>query len=414
MKADLDKLMEKRGLDALVISGSLTDNNALLYMVGKAGVSHATVVKKRGSDPILFHGVMEREEAAKSGLRTADYYDVGFLDIVKEIKDPFEQQLALYQNIFEREEVSGTVGFYGRGITGPYFNPSESGQSYEILKALDERLDHITPAGDKGPSLFQEAFATKDEDEFERLKSVAERTVATFDDTIKFLQSHAVQEGQLIKKEGSPLTVGDVKAHIFLKLAERGLECPDLIFAPGRDGGIPHSRGEDDTLIKIGVPIVYDLFPREMGGGYHHDMTRTICLGFAPKEVEDAYNDVLQCFKAVVSSIKAGEPAGIYQKMTCEFFESRGHPTINNTPGTSDGYIHSLGHGLGLEIHGLPRISERADDTLEQGHVFTVEPGLYYPDKGFGIRIEDVMYFGPDNKAHALTRYSKDLVVPVG
>lgn len=405
MKADLDKLMEERGLDAMVISGPLSGNNPLLYMVGTAGVSHATVVKKRGSDPLLLHGLMEREEATKSGLRMADYNDVGWLDILQETRDPFEQRVLLMQAILQHEDVSGTVGFYGLG---------DVGQNYMFLKALDERLEHISVTGDKGPSLFEQAFATKDDDEFERLKSVAERTVATFDDSIKFLQSHAVQEGQLIKKDGKPLTVGDVKAFVNVRLAERGLECPDMIFAPGRDGGIPHSRGEDDTLIKIGVPIVYDLFPREAGGGYHHDMTRTFCLGFAPKEVEEAYNDVLQCFKAVVGSIKAGESAGVYQKMTCEFFESRGHPTINNTPGTSDGYIHSLGHGLGLEIHGLPRISDRADDVLEHGHVFTIEPGLYYPERGFGIRIEDVMYFGPDSKTHSLTRYSKELVVPVG
>ena len=123
----------------------------------------------------------------------------------------------------------------------------------------------------------------------------------------------------------------------------------------------------------------------------------------------------MACFEMVVSEMKTGEKAGRYQTMTCEFFEERGHPTIKSTPGTEEGYVHSLGHGLGLELHGHPRLSDMTgDDVFEKGNVFTVEPGLYYPEKGYGIRVEDVMYFDDDGKLHSLTDYPKDLVIPLG
>jgi Xaa-Pro aminopeptidase len=406
LKSDIDRLMQERGFDALVVTGPSGENLPLQYLGNGAKITSGTIIKKRGETPLLLHGSMEREEAARSGLPTADFNDFGLMKALKETKDRFQASLIMYQNAFEELGVEGTVAFYGRG---------DVGRSHMLLQALGEMLPHIDLVGETGVSLFEAAFATKDSDEFERIKSVAGRTTETMGETIYHLQRHAVQEKRLVQPDGKPLTIGDVKNFIALKLAERGLEAPEeVIFAQGRDGGIPHSRGDDDAPVEIGIPIVFDLFPREAGGGYYHDMTRTICLGFASDEVTAAYNDVMQCFKAVVSSLSAGQSAGDYQAMACEFFEARGHPTIKSNPGTQEGYVHSLGHGVGLELHGYPRLSDVAsDDVFEPGNVFTVEPGLYYPDRGYGIRIEDVMYFGDDGKAHSLTRFSKDLVIPI-
>ena len=83
-------------------------------------------------------------------------------------------------------------------------------------------------------------------------------------------------------------------------------------------------------------------------------------------------------------------------------------------PSTQEGYVHSLGHGVGLEIHSRPRFSSVSEETIQAGHVFTIEPGLYYPDRGFGIRIEDTYYVDSDGSIHSLTPFPKDLVIPVG
>lgn len=407
MKADIDRLMEARGFDAIVVTGPAGENLALQYLGNGAKISGGTILKKRGQTPLLIHGSMEREEAARSGLATADFNEFGLLDALKETGDRFKASLAVFQNLFESQGVEGRVAFYGRG---------DVGRSYMLLQALKEALPGLEIVGETGTSLFEEAFATKDDGEFARLKSVAERTVATMQDTVDFLRGHAVQEQKLVRADGKPLTIGDVRRFIMVRLAERGLEAPDdLIFAQGRDGGIPHSCGDDEAPVELGLPIVYDLFPREAGGGYYHDMTRTFCLGYASEEVEQAYNEVLECFETVVKAMRVGEPAGSYQTMACEFFEERGHPTVKSTPGTQEGYVHSLGHGVGLELHGRPRLSDTAnDDVFQPGNVFTVEPGLYYPERGFGIRIEDVMYFGDDGEPRSLTDFPKNLVVALG
>ena len=161
--------------------------------------------------------------------------------------------------------------------------------------------------------------------------------------------------------------------------------------------------------------VVYDIFPCEAGGGYFFDMTRTFCLGYAPPEVEKAYQDVYDCVEKLIAAYKVGTETRKYQQMTCEFFESRGHPTIATDTKTEQGYVHSVGHGLGLWVHEEPRFSDVPSNTdvLQPGHVFTVEPGLYYPERGYGIRIEDVIWIDPDGVIHDLTDFSKELVINV-
>jgi Xaa-Pro aminopeptidase len=98
----------------------------------------------------------------------------------------------------------------------------------------------------------------------------------------------------------------------------------------------------------------------------------------------------------------------------CELFEKRGHETLRTNPQVRNGYVHSLGHGVGLEIHERPTLSDYPgnDDTLEPGAVFTFEPGLYYPDKGgWGMRIEDIYRVTDDGRIENMTNYPRDLVL---
>jgi Xaa-Pro aminopeptidase len=101
------------------------------------------------------------------------------------------------------------------------------------------------------------------------------------------------------------------------------------------------------------------------------------------------------------------------QQITCEFFEERGYTTIATDPKTEEGYVHSIGHGLGLAVHEEPFFSDVPSNTqvLEAGHVFTVEPGLYYPERGYGVRIEDVVWIDEQGKVINLTELPYELVV---
>jgi Xaa-Pro aminopeptidase len=96
-------------------------------------------------------------------------------------------------------------------------------------------------------------------------------------------------------------------------------------------------------------------------------------------------------------------------------FSSHGHPTIKEDPKTQQGYVHSLGHGIGLNVHERPWSGVTSDDKdyLLPGTVFTIEPGLYYPDKGMGVRIEDSFWTRPDGKIELLADYPRDLILPI-
>lgn len=406
MKSDLDRLMTTRGLDAIVVMGSALENHALRYMTNSAKISQGIVIKRRDQQPILICGPMERDEAAKSGMTIATFNDFNLYELTLETGSSFEAQLRMLAAIFERYGVSGTVSFYGLG---------DPGRSFMMLTRLGEMLPDVTITGETETTIFDEAYATKDTDELAAIKSVAERANTVMGEVVTFLKGHAVQDDRLVKPGGEPLTIGDVKRFVRERLLTHELEeGEDTIFAIGRDAGVPHSRGENSDRLRLGQSIIFDLFPRGLGSGYFHDMTRTFCLGYAPPEVNRIYDEVMACFQAVVAALQVGQSCSKYQEMTCAFFEVRGYPTIKSTPNTLEGYIHSVGHGLGLEIHARPRLSTVSQDMLQIGHVFTIEPGLYFPEKGYGARIEDTFYVDEDGKFHSLSSYSKELVIVVG
>ncbi len=405
MKQDLDHLMEERGLDAAVITGGMYGNPAMYYMVNGADVSGGYVIKKRDETPVLIHSPIERQGAADSGLVTVKMNKYDYVGILRETGDRLTAAVELYRRIFADLGVSGKVGFYGNG---------DLGRAWRMLDALDAQLDDIEVYGDFDVTLIDDARATKDADEAERLREIGRRTCEIVGHTVEFLKSHQVKDEVLVQTDGTPLTVGRVHKEINRFIAEQRLEDPEgFIFAIGGDAGIPHSRGRAEDIITLGKTIVYDIYPCEAGGGYFFDMTRTFCLGYAPPEVEKAYQDVYDCVEKLIAAYAVGAEARSYQQMTCEFFESRGYATVASDPKTEEGYVHSIGHGLGLAVHEEPFFSDVPANTslLRPGHVFTVEPGLYYPERGYGIRIEDVIWIAPDGAVHNLTDFSKELVI---
>jgi Xaa-Pro aminopeptidase len=212
------------------------------------------------------------------------------------------------------------------------------------------------------------------------------------------------------------LTIGEVKRRINLWLAMRGAENPEgTIFAVGRDAGVPHSAGNDRAPVETGKAIVFDIFPCESGGGYFYDFTRTWCVGHAPDDVLRAFEDVQAVQQEMVAGLRAGAVFHDYQRRACEAFEARGHPTVLGTPGTTQGYVHSLGHGVGLAVQEKPAsgYTEHDADLLQPGSVVTVEPGLYYPERGFGVRIEDTVWIRPDGTPEVLADFPRDLLLKV-
>jgi Xaa-Pro aminopeptidase len=410
MKTDLDRLMRERNIDAILVTGPAQHNPAMYYMTGGGHLTGADLIKPCGAEPMLFYNPMERDEAAASGLKTKNLVDYNWNEFLEQVEGDTVKALALrYRAMLAEQGVrSGRLAVYGKG---------EVGAHYAIFSALQAAMPDLEIVGETSRnSLMLEAMATKDKAEIERIRKMGVITTAVVGQVAEFLTSHRVKDEVLVKADGQPLTIGDVKGKINLWLAEKGAENPEgTIFAIGRDAGVPHSTGNPVDSLRLGQTIVFDIFPCEAGGGYFYDFTRTWCLGYAPDEVQALYEDVYATYQTVMSELKVNTAFKDYQDRTCELFEAQGHPTIAEDTSIQEGYVHSLGHGLGLNVHEAPWSGSGATekDVLAPGGVFTIEPGLYYPSRGMGCRLEDTVAVMPDGSFEILAEYPLDLVLPV-
>ncbi|HSM70990.1 MAG TPA: M24 family metallopeptidase, partial [Anaerolineales bacterium] len=395
MKSDLDALMEASNFDALVVFGNAEHNPPMYYMTGGGHVSHAVLIKKRGEGAVLYHGDMERDEAAKSGLKCVPFSTFKFDELLEKADKDHELANAMRLELMFKDAgvTSGRVGVYGTYDVGAVF---------ELLTAVQKLMPEIEFIGERrDDSVFLRAMETKDESEVERIRRMGVVATEVVGAVRDYLTSCDVSDDEvLLKEDGTPLTVGDVHKRIKLWVAERGAELPSgFIFAIGRDAGVPHSSGNPDDLMQLGKTIIFDLYPAEAGGGYYFDFTRTWSLGYATPEAQELYNQVKEIFDELNDNFDLNASFKEYQRMTCEYFESKGHKSPLNTKTPQDGYVHSLGHGVGLNIHERPFSGLLADDQrLAAGVVITSEPGLYYPEKGMGFRIEDTLWVRPDGK----------------
>lgn len=408
MKSDLDSLMTAQDLEGILITGPAQHNPPMVYMAGQVHMT-GDLIKKRGAAPVLFCNPMEREEAARTGLQTRNLADYPMKDLLQQANGNTAVALAMrYKLMLEDIGInSGRVALYGR---------IDSGASYAMYSVLQQIMPEVTLVGEYDNSTLLQARETKDESEIDRIRHMGKVTTTVVGQVAEFLSSHRARKGVLVKKNGEPVTIGDVKTRINLWLAELDAEAPEgVIFAIGRDAGVPHSSGTAIDPLRLGQSIVFDIFPCERGGGYYYDFTRTWSLGYAPDELVSLYETVLQAYNQVMESIEPGAAGGSYQKLVCDLFEAAGHPTIQSDPKTTTGYVHGLGHGVGLQVHERPVLGSRSTDkdVIKPGVVFTVEPGLYYPEQGMGVRLEDTVCIRPAGQAEILASYPLDLVIPV-
>lgn len=409
MRSDLDRLMNEYYLDAIVVISDETPNTFRDYLTGRAK-AHGNIFKKRGEQAVIVVSGMEVDEAAKSGLRVMTYHDFDFATLYNQFGDqPARFRRELFLNFFRKLGIRGRVGFYGTAAVSNFLP--------NLLALIESDLEITLAQDEDALALFSRMYETKDAVEIAALQDVARLTCEVVRRAWSFLSSHYACDDAIgspvVNESGEPLTIGAVRRFIQAQEAALGLEdSKGFIFAQGRDAGVPHSVGEDSDVLEVGRSIVFDIFPRG-ASGYYHDMTRTWCLGRAAEDVQAAYDDVMRAFHMVMDALKVGEPTSRYQVMVLDYFEGRGHATQRSKPGTMDGYVHSLGHGIGLNVHEAPTFGEKSKHVLQIGNAFTVEPGLYYPERGYGVRVEDSVYIDESGAVQRLTDFPYDLVVPL-
>ena len=163
------------------------------------------------------------------------------------------------------------------------------------------------------------------------------------------------------------------------------------IVAGGLQAADPHESGSGP--LRTGQTIVADIFPRSIKTGYWGDMTRTFHHGRLSPELRRMLDTVKEAQTLGIAAVRPGVSGASVHAAVREFFDLKGFKTGRDASGRPYGFIHSTGHGVGLDIHEEPRLSP-SGSLLRPGMVVTVEPGLYYPGIG-GVRIEDTVLVVP-------------------
>lgn len=171
----------------------------------------------------------------------------------------------------------------------------------------------------------------------------------------------------------------------------------DVIVASGARGSLPHGTASDKPLrnrefITLDFGCLYN--------GYHSDMTRTVCLGSPTAEMRKVYRIVADAQQRGCDAVRAGIEARKVDGVSRRMIANAGYGKF---------FGHSLGHGVGLDIHELPRVAPKSADVLKEGNVITIEPGIYLPGR-FGIRIEDTVIVRTAG-CDLLTGSPKELIV---
>ncbi|MBI4086052.1 MAG: aminopeptidase P family protein [Candidatus Liptonbacteria bacterium] len=287
-----------------------------------------------------------------------------------------------------------------------------------LLKTYCERSEAVSVPEDfplsmadflraKGISLtvqnpFYPERAVKNSDEISLMKEAAKRTMKIFEKIEEILKEAAI-EGEYIKYNGEILTSELLKKETAMEMARQELiDSEGIIISSGQHSAIPHHPGTG--LIKAGSPIVCDIFPKSKISGYFSDISRTYVKGVPSKEISAMFNAVLRAQEAGIKKVRAGVPAKEIHNACAASLKESGFETSEK-----GGFMHSAGHGVGLEVHERPTVGPNSKAILETGNIITIEPGLYYPEFG-GVRIED-MFLVTETGAICLTEYTRKLVI---
>ena len=261
---------------------------------------------------------------------------------------------------------------------------------------LQERGYSLKPKRDP----FYEQRVVKTAEEVRHIEDAQQATEEAVAAAHALLRRTEIKDEQLWL-DGALVTSERIKKLINVKLMERDCIAQHTIVAGGEQACDPHNEGSGP--LPAHRSIIFDVFPRSATSRYFADMSRTVIRGKVSQELKRLYGIVKDAQEDAINKIKDGADGMKIHQGICARFEKAGYKTglVN---GRMQGYFHGTGHGVGLDIHEAPRIS-RTGSLLQEGHVVTVEPGLYYPGLG-AVRIEDMVLVTKDG-CRNLTTFPK-------
>ena len=317
-------------------------------------------------------GRASRESTAAVMTRT----QAGLPEILKSEKDPWKATAKM---------IAGQVG--KKVLVPPNF-------PIALANALAEFCTVVVDTGTVA-SLREK----KSRNEIQAMKHIQKITETAMGVGVSLIRRSTAKKG-ILHCDGKPLTSEMIKYSMHTLLLEHGCTAVDTIVSCGEETTVPHITGTGP--LRADEPIVIDLFPCDEKTGYFADMTRTVVKGEPSAEIRDMYAALRDAKQLGISQVKSGVLGATVYQAVGDFFKERGYES------EARGFVHNLGHGVGLQIHEQPTVGP-AGRALKAGSVITIEPGLYYPGIG-GVRLEDigeVTTKGFNN----FTKFPEDLVV---
>jgi Xaa-Pro aminopeptidase len=398
----------------LVVAQSASDPDLAAFLAAPVHVGAALLVAPRGGLPRLAYlTAMERDEAARAGLPLVTPEQLEVLRAATEAPAAADHLAWVIGRALAASGVApGRVALAGQ---------APAGDLYGACEALGRQGWKWVPGTELARQLRKRKTAT----ELAAIRRTAGAAAAAMRAVAGCLAAARVaggappptpamaapasvpeslrppENGGELWLDGELLTIGRLRAVASQVMAEHGAAQPHgNIVAAGDEAGVPHTAGCDERPLRAGEPLVVDLFPR--GGRRHQpslfaDCTRTLCAGEPPAALLRAHAAVLEALTLARSLAVPGARGWDLQEAVCLTFERAGYPTPLRQPGTTTGYVHNLGHGVGYELHEPPifRKVAGAEGVLAEGDVFTLEPGLYDAAAGYGVRLEDLFHLGP-------------------
>jgi Xaa-Pro aminopeptidase len=277
-------------------------------------------------------------------------------------------------------ELAKTHGWHRLGFNAENTSFALYQQLNDIIKAEQLDLELIPSKG-----IVERLRLIKDQDELKIIREAVALTDAAFTQVLALIRPDITEKELAWEIES-----------FFRQNGAEGIAF-DLIVASGPNSAMPHARPGDRHL-KPGEPILIDMGARI--AGYCSDFTRTVCIGKADEKLQQIYSTVLEAQQNAIEKIKSGMSGAEADKLARSIIEQAGY---------SDAFGHGLGHGIGLEIHESPALSRLSTDILNDGMIFSIEPGIYIPGYG-GVRIEDVVSLEEGN-IKVLTKSVKQLLL---
>ncbi len=364
------KIMKKRKIEDVLLYADSEKNADMLYFGG-------ILVP----DPYIAFSQGKRRLAVVNQLE--------FTRVRRESR--FDEVLSLEEVLREAREAYGadtghpasTIAFLARKFGILRFRVGADFPLGPGLKLLEAGVELEVSEG----PLFPER-EVKSDAEAACIKAGNAASAAGFRVVEKLLRKAEIRKGYLYHG-GRRLTAERVQEAIGRACLEKGALASNTIVAGGDQACDPHCRGTGP--LRANQLIIVDIFPRVSATGYHGDMTRTYLKGRPSESQKALYGTVHEAEQWALGEHRSGKSAALIHRKVVEFFESQGYPTTREG-GLPVGFIHGLGHGLGLDVHEPPRVNA-GGGRLRKGQVVTVEPGLYYPGLG-GVRVEDVIRVG--------------------